>query len=263
MVCLLVIMLGWMNALGQPFISISSKPLRDATHHQEYVYYGANKQYFVVSTFVGDKTLYRIDNYEILDRLQVHEPQEDTLNVCVRQGSTKIMYLSGQIYLTCYYKQGVLDGPLLVHYDDGAIKRRDLYKKGYLKESQCYTQQGEPITCSPLFQPPQLASADKLKHYLVQHLDSLMSSEQLINLRLILTINEIGQVTNTLVESATNTIDARVGAAVQAVIQHMPQLLPNQPNWKPAVMDEVAITDKQIIYLDRRKGFLTVSIYQP
>jgi hypothetical protein len=167
----LIVTLVWLvsnTTTAQLFLAISAKPTQTDTYFQKINYYGSHQGYFVVTTFLKDSTLYRIDNYQLLNQLQVHGSSPDTLNICVRQGLVQVFYPGGKPYLSGSYKEGTLNGPLLLFYRDGSFKRRELYRAGHLKRSNCYTPQGERCPCSPLYQPPQWnGNPENLRDYLI------------------------------------------------------------------------------------------------
>lgn len=86
----------------------------------------------------------------------------------------------------------------------------------------------------------------------------MAKQEQLRNLTLSLTINELGQITRTQVTSTANVISSRVESSVREVIRAMPQWTPGRFNWQPASMDGVAIEEQWVIYISRKQGFLTI-----
>ncbi|WP_461152080.1 hypothetical protein [Spirosoma pulveris] len=255
------IALASLKGIAQSFEAISVKPSHTETYFQRIDYYSAHQRHFVLTTFLKDSTLYRIDNYELLNQLQVHGSSPDTLNISVREGPTRIFYPGERPYLTCGYKQGSLNGLLLLFYPDGLVKRRELYKLGRLKKSDCYTPKGERYPCSPLYQPSQWNGDPKnLQVYLVDNLQPFMEKEQLGDLHLIFWISDLGQVSKVSVTSNSGPTDPTVYTPIQTIVESMPNWVLNQFNWKPALMDSVAIPEQKHVYLTRRQGVVSVKM---
>lgn len=235
-------------------------PTRHDSYFEKLTYLGANQDYYTVSTFLADSTLYRVDTYRLIDKVNPYTSQATTSKVAIHQGQTKILYpTTGQVYLTCDYDHNALHGPLLVYYADGSIKRRELYKYGSLLTSQCYTPQGDKQTCDLLYRKSQfVGKSNQLKRYLAKRLELVAKEEQVRDITIYLTINELGQVTKTNVVSYSNPANSALTSAVLDAIRAMPQWKPNQFNWLPATMDGVAIEDQWVIYIARKQGFLYV-----
>jgi hypothetical protein len=227
-----------------------------ADYDQEITYFGKRQQYFTVRTLLKDGTLYRTDSYTLLPKTLANGFQLDSLSRIIRFGPTKIMHLTGQVYLTCDYKDDMLNGPFMTFYNDGAIKRRDYYKNGRLKKSQCYSPEGLPKACEAFFQPAQFAGkADNLSSYLKQQFESLIDGQRVRNIGATLTINEIGQIVD--VKSIVNMglpVDQQtptVTGYVQQAMRNMPEWTPNQLNWKPALTDGRPISSTCVLIIYR------------
>ena len=222
---------------------------------EKIAYSGKHDEFMTVSTYKKDSTLYRVDTYKLVDEVSVYGYQRDSKKVAVREGPAKVMYANGQIYLSCEYHQNALDGPFIVFYSDGTLKRREFYKRGIRKQGHCYTEDGREQTCEPFYQPVQFTGKRKdLETYLENSLKAVVDGEQVRFVQMKLTINEIGQVINTTVVS--NSKDPVVTAKVQQAIRNIPQWNPNGLNWKPATMDAVPVSDIWGITMSRYRGFL-------
>lgn len=207
-------------------------------NHNEYyeriTYIGKRKDIFIVDTYLKDSTLYRIDNYKMLDQgLQFGF-------YAVRHGPSKVFYGDGKLYLACDYNMNVLNGPFIVYYNDGSIKRRELYKNGNLKRSLCYEPDGQEQACEPFYQTVKFTGNPKdLKTYLEKNLQSLFEGSQSMALNLGVVINEVGQVIDVKMGLGRN--NPRLLAAVRRVIQDMPRWHENESNWRPAYMDGIPV----------------------
>lgn len=67
-------------------------------------------------------------------------------------GEAKYYYDTGEIRIIKHYdKKGYLDGELLGYYKNGQLKRKELYKKGQLVESQCFDSLGNKRLYTPFY----------------------------------------------------------------------------------------------------------------
>lgn len=63
----------------------------------------------------------------------------------IRHGSHKQWFEDGSVKIEANYKNGKENGPLLSYWENGQAKRNDFYKKGRLKEGECWDKNGIPI----------------------------------------------------------------------------------------------------------------------
>jgi hypothetical protein len=159
----------------------------------------------------------------------------------VRHGPTKMLYNDGRLYLTCDYNMNVLNGPFIVYFNDGSVKRKELYRSGTLKKSLCYDTSGREKACETFYQQAQfMGNPAELKNYLEKNLTTALASSQSIVVNIRLIINEIGQVIE--IKTDAGSTNPRVVAGIRKLIQDMPRWRENELNWKPASMDGVAIS---------------------
>lgn len=249
---------GW----GQTaYTYISRMPQRTDTYFQTFTYQGEQRELLTVSTFLIDSTLYRTDTYRLAGPPYAQRIPLDDRLIVLREGVTKIMYPNGQVYLSCLYRANQLDGPFLLYYNDGSFKRRELYKNGSLKQSHCYTPQGTEQPCPALYQPITFNSSYKvLQRYLEKRIQPILDRTGAVDAQIQLTINEVGQPTDIGVNSYTKANDEDLITSIRAVMQAIPQQVPDQQNWKPATMDGVPLTEVQRFFITKRKGFTYVNM---
>jgi hypothetical protein len=234
------------------------------TYFEQVTYLTANHDRYTLRTFLTDSTLYRLDTYQLVDRTNPYTNPPTLQKVAIHQGVTKIMYPTGQVYLSCDYEYGFLNGPLLVYYADGSLKRRELYSNGLARESHCYTSSGSEQPCQPLYQRVQFtAKPAQLQRYLEKNLASIAEELQVQAITIRLTINELGQISKTEVEARPEPASAKLTAVVLDVIRSMPQWHTDHTNWQAAQMDGVPIVDQLAIYISRKRGFLYVYLPKP
>lgn len=246
--------------LGQLLSQAQVIPTPQHAYFQKLTYYGNQQQYYTLTTYLSDSTLYRLDNFQLVDSL---DHQNRRQKVAIPQGPTTIMYPNGKIYLNCNYEQGNLNGPLTLFYSDGSIKRREIYRQSQLQQSRCYSPQGEEQFCQAFYQAPQfMGDYNELTHYLEVNLQMFVQP-QVQDLVIELSINELGQVTRTTIRSPSDSTDLTLVPAAKVVIERITHWLPDSLSWLSARMDGVSIPDKVVIYMERRKGFLKVYTPRP
>ena len=236
-----------------------------ADYDEEIMYYGKRNEYFAVRIFRKNGALFRLDSYKLLPKTLPNGFPLDSLNRIVRYGPTKIMYQTGQLYINCEYKDDLLQGPFMVFYEDGSIKRREYYKFGRVSKSKCYSPEGDVQRCEPFYQPTKFISKpNELAAYLKQKLESVLDGERIRKITATLTINEIGQVVNVRVavnaaSVATQQVPA-IATYMQQIIRNMPEWTPDKLNWRPAINDGAATSSTCILSVFRVLGTLQYNL---
>ncbi|GAB3990276.1 hypothetical protein GCM10028807_17090 [Spirosoma daeguense] len=228
-------------------------------YNEEILYFGKHNDHFTVRIFHKNGTLFRIDSYSLLPKTLSNGFQLDSLSRIQHHGPTKIMYPSGQVYVTCEYKENLLQGPFMVFYEDGAIKRREFYRHGRLAKSKCFATDGHEQKCEPFYQAAKFLGKTKdLQTYLKQKLEPVLDGEQVRNVMATLLINEIGQIIRVYVDvRATSAAQGQVETVrnyVQQVIRNMPEWTPEKLNWKAAINDGKAISSTCVLSIYRING---------
>lgn len=228
---------------------------------QEINYFGKHNEYFTVRTIRKNGVLFRSDSYTLLPRILPSGIRLDSVSRIINHGPTKIMYPSGSQYVVCNYREGVLHGPFMAFYEDGAVKRKEYFKNGRITESRCFTPEGAPQKCEAFYQSSQFLGKPKdLQRYMRQKLDSLLDGDNVWEIMASLTINEIGQVVGVNVKvNARQSVDMQVPAIrsyVQQVVRNMPEWVPDKLNWKPALNDGKAVPSTWILSCYRNHGYL-------
>ena len=237
-----------------------------ASYDEEIMYYGKHNRYFTVRVFRKNGVLLRLDSYTLLPEILANGFRLDSTSRIIHHGPTKIMYPSGQQYVRCEYVDNELNGPFMVFYEDGSMKRREYYRSGRItRKSQCFTADGNEQQCEPFYQNAQFQGNHKdLQTYLTQKLGSVLDGDQVRRVTAALTINEIGQVIRINVAVLTSPYaEGRVpivGNYVQQIIRNMPEWTPDQLNWKPAVNDGVSISSTCILSVFRFYGEIQYSL---
>ncbi|MBN8820616.1 MULTISPECIES: hypothetical protein [unclassified Spirosoma] len=230
-------------------------------YDEEIVYFGKHNQYFTVKVFRKNGDLFRMDTYNLLPKMLSNGFQLDSLSRIIHHGTTKIMYPSGKVYVSCEYKDGALHGPFMAFYEDGSVKRRDYYRYGRLSKSKCYTADGTEQRCEPFYQSAKfLGDPKELQAYLTKNLEKIVDGDRIRRVTATLSINEIGQVVRVGVAVSTSPYAEQqvqaVGSYVQQVIRNMPEWTPDKMNWKPAINDGVATASTCTMSVFRLSGVI-------
>ncbi|GAB3717741.1 toxin-antitoxin system YwqK family antitoxin [Spirosoma lituiforme] len=237
-----------------------------ADYDEEILYFGKHNQYYTVRTYLKNGSLFRLDSYTVGPKMLPNGFQLDSLSRIARYGPTKIMYPNGKVYISCEYKDNMLHGPFMVMYEDGSVKRREYYKVGTLRKSECYTADGTKQPCTPFYQVAQFqGKPTDLSAYLKQKLSPVLDGERIRRITATLTINEIGQVIG--VKATVNGNPAEsvqmpdVVSYTQQVIRNMPEWTPDKLNWKPALNDGVATPSTCVLSVYRIYGSVQYNIF--
>lgn len=136
-------------------------------------------------------------------------------------------YDSGELYLEINYKKDKVDGEFLAFYENGSLKRKDLYKKGKLLEGNCWGQDGNPIPYFKYEQQPKFQGGWK---EFISYLKNNISNPYNLSTKIVVKffIDCKGEVTDIQLIQESN--DINLNSSVIAAIMNM-------PNWEPAKED--------------------------
>lgn len=247
-----------LSSLSQLLSQAQVMPIQQPSYFQKRTYYGQQQQFYTLTTYLSDSTLYRLDNFQLVEASEHKKHRLPQLKGAIPQGPTTIMYPNGKVYLTCSYEQGDLNGPLTLFYSDGSLKRLEMYKQGQLQKSQCYSPQGEEQFCQPLYQAPQfMGDYQELNQYLATNLQPVVYP-QVQALTVEISVNEVGQVTQVMISSPSTSTELRLDTAARAIVERLTHWFPDGLSWLPARMDGVPLADKVMIYMKRGRGLLQV-----
>jgi len=87
-----------------------------------------------------------------------------------RQGVLRKWYNTGQLRWEANYSKGRLDGTVKAYWENGRIKRDDVYEQGKMKISKCYTKLGADTVYYPFERDPTFPEGmGKLYEYLTEN----------------------------------------------------------------------------------------------
>ncbi len=230
-------------------------------YSQHIVYYGKKEKYLTIKTYLPDSSLNRIDSYQIIDRSWLAGRYDGT-KIAIKQGPSTIYFPAQQVYLQSNYRNNELDGSFVTFYQDGSIKRREYYNNGYLKKSHCYDSLGtEQTKYIPYFSPPKfIGNTSEFSSYLRNNLTNIIDGQSVIDVKIFVFINEIGQIINVINyfnQTAIKpmlAIDSKTNSMLVQLIKRIPQSMPNSSNWTPATQDGRPTIGQWTILAFRREG---------
>ncbi len=139
-------------------------------------------------------------------------------------------YKDGQIHIEGDYKKGKKEGYFISYWENGQLKRKDLYKKGKLTEGKCWDSLGREVTYYDFeIKPAFPGGMNALKLYLKDQINydqiSAASKGKRVSVRF--SIESDGSISDVKVVKG---VDVNTDREVKRLIQNMPR-------WKPAVQD--------------------------
>ncbi len=88
----------------------------------------------------------------------------------ILEGVSKEWYENGQVMVVLNYIEDKENGEQLYYWDSGVMCRKEFYKKGKLKKSECWDRKGNPKAYFPRFIMPKLKKGRySLQNYIVKH----------------------------------------------------------------------------------------------
>lgn len=156
--------------------------------------------------------------------------------------SYTVFYESGKIHVKSERNNGKNDGYFISYWENGKLKRKDLYKKGKFVEGICWNKNGEEVPYYEFEIQPKFPGGSKgLVEYLKSNIEYSKiptdSKGKTVHVRFsILTDGSIEEIKIVKGENLNQKIEAF-------------RLIENMPNWTPAYQDGKAVTVKRTIPL--------------
>ncbi len=142
-ICMLVGLLVGMTDEDDPRLA---KRLKDRVQRREYL------DGIEEITFNDRRKENATVRYYTKDGRRLSEEHYSNYQLRVKHGRTQFWYPNGQLHWACDFNNNQINGPFFSYYTDGTLKRKELYKWGYVKSGQCYSPEGERIECEPFIQ---------------------------------------------------------------------------------------------------------------
>lgn len=139
-------------------------------------------------------------------------------------------YKSGKIRINISYKKGKKDGHLSTYWENGTLKRKDLYKMDKFIEGQCWDEKGMPVPFYELTSPPLFPGGQMALHkYIATKLDKnkIPKSSLGSQIKISFYIDEEGSISDVKLLNGADPLTNY--EAVKMVI--------DMPEWSPAMQD--------------------------
>ena len=223
-----------------------------------------------VSTFSQEKTYTDKNYHQTLNLLEaVYYVETELLATNQDAGYERFYFLSGEIRLEQYFKSfkdrilegtkkvwrqdgglsqersylnGKLHGPYISYWENGQLKRKDLYKKGKLKEKNVWDMQGNPVKWYPEMQRPQFPGG---MNALTKYLQKNVKKPEGVKggkVKVGFVIDVDGKIVDTRIEETTS-INLNWAAY---------ELVRNMPAWQPGMIDGKRVRVKYTLPLNFR-----------
>ena len=152
----------------------------------------------------------------------------------ILQGTKKVWSKDGSLIQENNYLDGKLHGPWISWWDNGQVKRKDIYKKGKLKEKNVWDMAGNPVKWYPRMQRPEFPGGEKARIRYIK--DNTRIPEGVAGGRVVVgfVVDVDGKITDVEIEESTSP--ALNLAAYNAVV--------NMPAWQPGMQENKPVRVK-------------------
>lgn len=175
-----------------------------------------------------DNTLKRITTYS-----NYFSKKKERLNY-------RSFYKSGKTRLEIFYKKDKFDGTLVSYWENGRLKRKDIYNKGKLKEGQCWDETGSPVPYYDLNIPPRFPEGDQaLKKYVTSQMEKskIPGSSWGSRIQVSFYIDKDGSVSDIELVSGADDLSSLMAL----------KLVAEMPDWSPAMQDGEPVRVKRTL----------------
>lgn len=185
------------------------------THDEELTFYDKKKRVATLKVFDKSGILLTETNFK-------------DYKAGVRQGFSKGFYPNGQLYWVADYRNNELWGEFKVFYENGELKRKELYWAGLRKEKYCYNPEGEEIPFFEFSNTPLFPGGDyALQSYLRTKLKGIHvgSQSEMYSFELV-------------IQTDSAALLHRFGQSNLVTMDKLSEIIKDMPKWIPARIDE-------------------------
>jgi len=161
----------------------------------------------------------------------------------IKQGYTRVWYRTGQLYWKCDFRDNQPHGAFFVFYEDGSLKRREYYRRGFRRESRCFTPEGQETSCSEFYRPAKLPGG---KRAFLTKLREHLSDVNQTSRSLFVTLRMAIQPDGTMASVESDAADPELTRRITKVLGQMPP-------WEPATADGVPTISFYTLNLEFRQ----------
>ena len=147
----------------------------------------------------------------------------------VWEGTFRMWYESGQLKRDIDYHKNKIDGHLTTYWENGKVKRHELFQEDKSVEGKCYDENGQETTYYPFHKMPEFPGGEKVLMLLIsRNLKYPVDAQEAgIQGKVIVhfVIDEAGKVTNiSIIQSLFPSMDNEA----QRVVYNLPQWTPGE-----------------------------------
>ncbi|MGA0555216.1 toxin-antitoxin system YwqK family antitoxin [Larkinella sp. VNQ87] len=175
----------------------------------------------------------------------------------IRHGRARFWYPTGQLHWTCDFKENQINGPFFSYYEDGTLKRRELYRQGFARKGECYTADGTAVDCQPLVQPSDFEGGSKK---FVQFLRERLRKFQPTNPSQFITLE--GSLSEEGILFGLHPVSyIEQRSAEREMVRQMVEALRDMPRWRPMIIDDQPVQSDVLISIYFSDGKLFSASY--
>ncbi|RRB07572.1 toxin-antitoxin system YwqK family antitoxin [Larkinella rosea] len=175
---------------------------------------------------------------------RLSEEHYNDFQLGIRHGQTRCWYPNGQLHWTCDFKQNEINGPFFSYYEDGALKRRELYRRGTVRKGECFSPDGTLVSCQPLSQKAEFEGGPKkFIAFLKTRLEHLQPENPALFFTLRATLSPDG----ILFGLQTLPYMEQRPEPERRFAKQVVENLRDMPRWKPVVFDDQTVQSDLVI----------------
>ncbi len=146
-----------------------------------------------------------------------------------KTGVWKSYYASEKLYAENHYQKGEYDGSLIIYYENGNLKRKDIFTDGKFISGECYSETGKKLKHFPYEEPSSFKGGiPAMKKFLAKNMyypDAALDNNIQGKVWVRFVVNEKGQVSDAVV---TKSVHPLLDQEALRVVRKMPKWIPGK-----------------------------------
>jgi len=176
-------------------------------------------------------------------------------------GKYQEWFENGQLKMTVNYSKGKKVGELKTYWENGNLKRKDIYENDEQPNSgekfisgKCYNEAGKKIDYFPYYQDAKFpGGTDSMNTFIRRNIKNVLI-DSLVKVNIRFSVNSKGEVSNAQINKnnfASKTAKTGDGIDTKTINEEAIRLVLSMPNWEPALIDGEAVgiyVNKNILF---------------